>query len=96
MTAGAVGQEDYRSADGLVEDLVWASVRCAFPFNMTGQPALTVPCGFDDAGLPIGLQIAGRPWAEATVLRVGHAFQHATDWHTRRPPIVESADDRSP
>lgn len=95
VTAGAVGQEDYRSADGLVEDLVWASVRCAFPFNMTGQPALTVPCGFDDAGLPIGLQIAGRPWAEATVLRIGHAFQHATDWHTRRPPMVDSAAARS-
>ena len=91
VTAGAAGQTDYRSDDGLVEDLVWASVRCAFPFNMTGQPALTVPCGFDDAGLPIGLQIAGRPWAESTVLRVGHAFQQATDWHTRRPALADAA-----
>ena len=91
VTAGAVGQTDYRSDDGLVEDLVWASVRCAFPFNMTGQPALTVPGGFDEAGLPIGLQFAGRPWAEATVLRVGYAFQQATEWHTRRPALADAA-----
>ncbi len=57
------------------------------PFNVTGSPALTVPCGFSTTGLPIGLQIAGRPFADETVLRVGHAFQSATTWHQRRPPV---------
>jgi aspartyl-tRNA(Asn)/glutamyl-tRNA(Gln) amidotransferase subunit A len=57
------------------------------PFNLTGLPALSVPCGFTKEGLPIGLQIVGRPFDEATVLRVGHAFQEATDWHERRPPL---------
>jgi aspartyl-tRNA(Asn)/glutamyl-tRNA(Gln) amidotransferase subunit A len=55
------------------------------PFNMSGLPALAVPCGFSRAGLPISLQIAGRPFDEATVLRAGHAYEQATPWHTRRP-----------
>lgn len=61
--------------------------RCTFPVNLTGLPALSLPCGFDRNGLPIGLQVIGRPFDEATVLRVGHAYQRLTDWHTRRPPI---------
>ncbi len=56
------------------------------PFNVTGMPALSLPCGFTEAGLPIGLQIAGRRWNEVTVLRIAHAYEQATDWHTRRPP----------
>ena len=54
--------------------------------NVVGAPALSVPCGFKD-GLPMGLQIMGRPMEEETVFRLGHAYQEATDWHTRRPPI---------
>ncbi len=61
-------------------------IRFTAPFDLSGFPALSVPCGFGSGGLPIGLQIAGRPWAEATVLRVAHAYQQITDWHTRRPP----------
>jgi aspartyl-tRNA(Asn)/glutamyl-tRNA(Gln) amidotransferase subunit A len=57
------------------------------PFNMTGLPALAVPCGFSGSGLPLSLQIAGRPFDEATVLRAGHAYEQATEWHTRRPPV---------
>jgi aspartyl-tRNA(Asn)/glutamyl-tRNA(Gln) amidotransferase subunit A len=57
------------------------------PFNFTGLPALALPCGFSSTGLPLSLQIAGRPWEEATVLRVGHAYEQATEWHTRRPPV---------
>jgi aspartyl-tRNA(Asn)/glutamyl-tRNA(Gln) amidotransferase subunit A len=56
-------------------------------FDVTGQPAGSVPCGFTAAGLPVGLQIAGQPWQEAQVLGVAHAYQQATDWHRRRPPI---------
>jgi aspartyl-tRNA(Asn)/glutamyl-tRNA(Gln) amidotransferase subunit A len=57
------------------------------PFNLSGLPALALPCGFSSAGLPLSLQLAGRPFDEATVLRVGHAYQQATDWHRRRPPV---------
>jgi aspartyl-tRNA(Asn)/glutamyl-tRNA(Gln) amidotransferase subunit A len=56
------------------------------PFNITGFPAVTVPCGFSE-GLPVGLQLAGRPFEEATILNTGYAYQQATDWHTRRPPL---------
>jgi aspartyl-tRNA(Asn)/glutamyl-tRNA(Gln) amidotransferase subunit A len=57
------------------------------PFNLSGLPALALPCGFSTAGLPLSLQLAGRPFDEATVLRAGHAYQQATDWHRRRPPV---------
>ena len=54
---------------------------------MYGFPAISVPCGFSDTGLPIGLQLAGKPFDELTVLRAAHAYEQATDWHTRRPPL---------
>ena len=56
-------------------------------FNVAAVPAISIPCGFDSVGLPIGLSLAGRPWEEETVLRAAHAYQQATDWHTRRPPL---------
>jgi len=57
------------------------------PFNLNGFPAITVSCGFSKEGLPIALQLAGRPFDEETVLRVAHTYEQATDWHSRRPPI---------
>jgi aspartyl-tRNA(Asn)/glutamyl-tRNA(Gln) amidotransferase subunit A len=57
------------------------------PFNVWGLPAISVPCGFTKSGLPIGLQIAGPHWAEAAVLQLAHAYEQATDWHQREPPI---------
>jgi aspartyl-tRNA(Asn)/glutamyl-tRNA(Gln) amidotransferase subunit A len=57
------------------------------PFNLNGFPAITVPCGFSDGGLPIGLQLAGRPLEEETVLRAAHAYEQSTDWHLRRPSV---------
>ena len=56
-------------------------------FNVAAVPAISIPCGFDSVGLPIGLSLAGRPWEEEAVLRAAHAYQQATDWHTRRPPL---------
>ncbi len=88
VTAARHGQMEYEAPDGFQETLMSASIRCCLPFNMTGQPALTVPCGFDEQGLPVGLQIVARPWADALTLRVGHAYQQATDWHTKRPPLA--------
>jgi aspartyl-tRNA(Asn)/glutamyl-tRNA(Gln) amidotransferase subunit A len=59
------------------------------PFNLSGLPALALPCGFTAGGLPISLQLAGRPFDEATVLRAGHAYERATEWHSRRVPGLD-------
>ena len=61
--------------------------RFTAPFNLTGLPALSVPCGFTKNGLPIGLQIISRAWNEAGVLRTGYAFQESTEWHRRISPV---------
>ncbi|MBI1847063.1 MAG: amidase, partial [Candidatus Rokubacteria bacterium] len=58
-----------------------------YPFNLTGQPAITVPCGWTAEGLPVGLQIVGRRYADATVLRAAHAFEAAAPWVQRRPAL---------
>ena len=58
--------------------------RFTAPFNLTGLPALSLPCGFSKDGLPIGLQIISRPWAEDLVLRAAQAYEQATGWHSRR------------
>lgn len=63
------------------------AVRFTIPFDLLGVPALSLPCGFTDDGLPIGLQIVGRPFDEGTVLRAAYAYEQATDWYRRRPPI---------
>jgi aspartyl-tRNA(Asn)/glutamyl-tRNA(Gln) amidotransferase subunit A len=57
-------------------------------FNLTGLPAISLPCGYTAAGLPIGLQIVSRPWAEALILRAAYAYERATEWHLRRPIIA--------
>lgn len=58
------------------------------PFDLIGLPALSLPCGFTQQGLPIGLQIVGRQFEEPLVLRAGHALQVRTDWHRRTPPVA--------
>lgn len=72
-------------------NLMAALISATCPFNLTGQPALTVPCGFTHTGLPLALQIVGKPCDEATVLRIGHAYEVHTTWHERRPPLHETA-----
>jgi aspartyl-tRNA(Asn)/glutamyl-tRNA(Gln) amidotransferase subunit A len=62
-----------------------ALTRFTAPFNLSGLPALSVPCGFTTEGLPIGLQIVSGPWQEVKVLRAGQAFEQATEWHKRKP-----------
>jgi aspartyl-tRNA(Asn)/glutamyl-tRNA(Gln) amidotransferase subunit A len=64
--------------------------------NYMGLPSVSVPCGFDSRGLPIGFQIQGRPFAEAKVLKVAHAYQQDTDWHERVPglSVVKAQESR--
>ncbi len=57
------------------------------PYNLSGFPAMSVPCGFSAEGMPIGLQLGARPFAEETLLRVAHAYEQATEWHKMRPPL---------
>jgi aspartyl-tRNA(Asn)/glutamyl-tRNA(Gln) amidotransferase subunit A len=60
-------------------------------FNLANVPALCVPCGFvsvDGKDLPLGLQLAGKPFADGLLLKVAHAYEQSTPWHTRRPPIA--------
>ena len=57
-------------------------------FNLTGGPAITVPCGFNTEGMPMGLQIGGRVGGDETVLKVAHAYEQNTPWHTKRPPAA--------
>lgn len=64
----------------------WSWTAFTYPFNLTGQPAATVPCGWTAEGLPVGLQIVGRRYDEATVLRASAAFELAFPWADRTPP----------
>jgi aspartyl-tRNA(Asn)/glutamyl-tRNA(Gln) amidotransferase subunit A len=84
LTAFPVGQD---VPDGS-ESPEWTSwTPYTYPFNLTQQPALSVPCGLTSAGLPVGLQIVGPRHADALVLRVGQAYQAVTDWHLRQPSL---------
>ena len=67
--------------------LTSSTVVCTGAFSHAGTPALSIPCGFTEEGLPVGLQIVGKPFDDALVLRVGYTYQQETDWHTRRPPL---------
>ncbi len=81
-----VGQSAVKEIDGEeVPPLGW--IAFTFPFNLTGQPAASVPAGFTPSGLPVGLQIVGRRYAERTVLAASAAFEAAAPWSARRPPL---------
>jgi aspartyl-tRNA(Asn)/glutamyl-tRNA(Gln) amidotransferase subunit A len=76
---------DYRSVS------FWQKPSLLTAWNVTGQPVLALPNGFGGHGLPLGMQILGRPFGETTILRIGHAYEAATEWHTRRPSLVPGA-----
>lgn len=73
--------------DDGIEEAGNAYTRLTQPFNATGQPAISVPAGFDRNGLPIGLQLAGRPYRERHLCEIAHAYEQAAGWHLRRPPV---------
>ena len=77
-----------RVIDGQQVDTLWGPFPFTAPFNLSGQPAITVPCGFSVDGLPIGLQIVGRVGDEVTVLRAAAAFEQARPWAGVRPPLA--------
>jgi aspartyl-tRNA(Asn)/glutamyl-tRNA(Gln) amidotransferase subunit A len=69
-------------------ELMWFEYGTVNLGNLTGAPALSVPCGFTGDGMPVGLQLYGRAFGEEGLLAFGHAFEQATDWHRRRPPAL--------
>ena len=86
IVAVNIGQRTVR-VGGVEEPPIFPLIRFTAPFNATHLPALSLPCGFTRDGLPIGLQVAGKPFDESTVLGVGGAYERATDWHKRRPQL---------
>jgi aspartyl-tRNA(Asn)/glutamyl-tRNA(Gln) amidotransferase subunit A len=59
------------------------------PVNLAGLPGMSLPCGFTPNGLPIGLQLIGKPWDEATLFQVASAYESETDWHTKLPALAQ-------
>jgi len=86
VTAPRIGQSTIRVQD-VEGDVRLMLTRFCRPFNSAGLPAISIPCGFSKEGLPIGLQIVGRPFEESTVLRAAHAYEVSTPWHLKRPPM---------
>jgi aspartyl-tRNA(Asn)/glutamyl-tRNA(Gln) amidotransferase subunit A len=91
IPAFPIDKPPFVEVEGVREEPLSMSVRYTAAFNCTGHPAVTVPCGFTSAGLPIGLQVVGRSFDEATVLRVAHTYERATGWHEERPPGARQA-----
>lgn len=88
VPAPKIGERDFKIRMGDRETTVTGGLgRLTCPFNLSGLPAISLPCGFTSLGLPIGLQIAGRPFDEETVLKVARAYEMNTDWHQRRPSV---------
>ncbi len=83
IPAFPVGQDNAEPPDEQPRPLQWT--RFTYPFNLTGQPAVSVPCGWTMSGLPVGLQIVGRRFADATVLRAARALERLQPWAQRRP-----------
>jgi len=79
--------EDPVEVEGVQLSTGAAFASLTMPFNLAGVPAISIPCGFSSEGLPIGLQLAARPFDEPTLLRAAFAYECATDWHRREPPL---------
>jgi aspartyl-tRNA(Asn)/glutamyl-tRNA(Gln) amidotransferase subunit A len=82
-TAFKIGEKTQDPLQMYLSDIYTISV------NLAGLPALSLPCGFDGDGMPIGLQIIGRYFDESTLLRVAHAYEQATEWHGKKPQIED-------
>ncbi len=87
MPTVPVPLKDFSPQGILARERVEALLRHTIPFNLTGSPTISVPCGFSAEGLPLSLQLIGRHGEEGTVMQAGHAYEQATEWHNRRPAI---------
>jgi aspartyl-tRNA(Asn)/glutamyl-tRNA(Gln) amidotransferase subunit A len=87
FTAPEVGAVEVTLESGETHDIISAVMRYNALPPLVGLPALSVPCGFADDGLPVGMQLIGRAFDEGTLFRIGHAYERATDWHQRAPSL---------
>ena len=87
FTATDLGATTVEIESGVQEDMLSAIMQFTGVASLTGLPSLNVPCGFDSGGLPVGMQIIGAPFTESRLFSIGHSFQCATDFHTRRPDL---------
>ncbi len=86
----SIGTQTVRAAWG-EEDVLGCLLRLTCPVDLSGQPAISVPCGFSASGLPVGMQLIGRPFEERRLCRVAHAYERATPWHGERPVLTSGA-----
>jgi Asp-tRNA(Asn)/Glu-tRNA(Gln) amidotransferase A subunit family amidase len=89
-TAATLLEGDLITGDEADPEVLAALIHFSGPFNLTGFPAVSIPCGFTPGGLPVGMQIIGKPWQEGPILAAAHAYQEATDWHRRLPPVLHT------
>ncbi len=87
-TAAIPLDEDLSTSDGADPDLLAATINFTGPFDLTGFPALSIPCGFTPNGLPIGMQLVAAPYEEARLLAVAHAYEQSTNWHKQLPAAM--------
>ena len=79
---------DLTTGDVAAPEVLAALINFTGPFDLTGFPAISVPCGFTEGGLPVGLQLVARPWEESLLLAAAHAYEQETAWHRRLPPVI--------
>ena len=89
-TAATLLEGDLITGDDADPQMLAALIYFSGPFNLTGFPAVSVPCGFTPGGLPVGVQFIAKPWQEGPLLAAAHAYQQVTDWHRRLPMVVRS------
>jgi aspartyl-tRNA(Asn)/glutamyl-tRNA(Gln) amidotransferase subunit A len=88
-TAATPLEGDLITSDEADPALLAALVNFSGPFDLTGFPAVSIPCGFTAGGLPVGLQLVGKPFEEASLLASAYAYEQATDWHKRLPAAID-------
>ena len=88
-TAATLLEGDLITGDDADPQVLAALIHFSGPFNLTGFPAVSIPCGFTPGGLPVGMQLIGKPWQEGAILAAAHAYQQATDWHRRLPAVLQ-------
>src|SRR5918995_2406419 len=87
-TAATLLEGDLITGDEADPEVLAALIHFCGPFNLTGFPAVSIPCGFTPSGLPVGMQLVAKPWQEGPILAAAHAYQQATDWHRRLPTML--------
>ena len=89
-TAATLLDGDLITGDEADPQVLAALIHFSGPFNLTGFPAVSIPCGFTPGGLPVGVQLIGKPWQEGTLLAAAHAYEQSTDWHRRLPVALHA------